>query len=847
MVNIFVAGAQNFQHRQGDDSMKALKICSFLFVLSVLSGFLKGQEFEVKVLNSASDLPENFCTLGKKGDYFITDGKHMILIGGTERTLQTILNYPAADAKGAIIGYAPAGENLVSDMIVGSPYLRIKDERTYVRYHSVKFTKQQSAQDDFVIQATASFEGEKDTQAEITTEYRLHPNSAAIGLTSKIENTGEISIKDLRYSLYFNGQHQYAFSPFHSTLHPDLNFRVYPKKGHFLGWLNQNPLPEDQGLLPGTLKPGESFEVHFTLLVSTESDDLLQKIYNILDIKPERAEISFQSQKGDLVEVIVRDPISHTVFYRSFHKKPKALEVSLPRGIYSVTAIFFPAVVEKLFLVEQDNENTCVLQEPPYGAVKVKIQNSDGEHVPGKVTFIGLDPTKTPHFKPENPIETGRLWETFKNSKYPEEGGSEVKLPVGAYLIYASRGPEYTMDSEIVEIFQNLKQELTFHINKVIPTEHLISLDPHMHTLYSDGRMDVAERLKSVVAEGVEVAVATDHNYLNDYQPALIKLGLDKYLATVVGNEITTGGVIHYNTYPLLFREDEKNNGAIDAHRKEASLLFQASREKDPQALLQVNHPRSGSIGYFNNYELDPEDASSAKENFDLSFDVLEVLNGPFPYDSNEQSITDWLNLLNRGYYFPIVGSSDAHTIDRGEPGYSRTYIYYKGGKGKDLDVSTLIQAIKNGHSFASNGPVVDFTINDGSIPGDLLTADDGKVDIRLEVKSAPWIGVDEVRLIVNGYRKIIFPVQESEDSILKFSETLSLSLTEDSFIAAEILGKRSLFPVHQARARDGLRENSALPYALTNPIFVDVDGNGRFDPPLPQEIQRIKRAKDGH
>jgi predicted metal-dependent phosphoesterase TrpH len=824
--------------------MKALKICSFLFVLSVLSGFLKGQEFEVKVLNSASDLPENFCTLGKKGDYFITDGKYLILIGGTERTLQTIINYPAADAKGSIIGFAPAGKNLVSDMIVGSPYLRIKDKRTYLRYNSVKFVKQKSAQGELVIQAFASFEEEKDMKAEIVTEYRLQPNSNTIGLTSKIKNTGKISIEDLQYSLYFRARHQYSFSPFHSAKHPDLNFRVYPKKGFLLGWLNQNPLPRDKELLPGTLKPGESFEVHFMLLVTTESDELLQDIYKILDVKTERAKIYFEKQVGDLAEVIVQDPISQTVFYRSFHKKPTALEVLLPKGIYSVTANSFPAVVEKLFLVEPDKENICVLQEPAHGTVKVKIQNSNGDYIPGKVTFIGLDPTKTPYFEPDNPMETGRLWETFKNSKYPEEGGLEVGLPVGAYLIYASRGPEYTMDSKILEIFQDLKEELTFHIDKVIQLERLISVDPHMHTVNSDGRMDIAERIKSVVAEGVDVAVSTDHNYLSDYQPALIKLGLDEYLATVVGNEVTTGGVIHYNTYPLLLREDEENNGAIDPHREEASFLFHASREKDPKALLQVNHPRSGSIGYFNNYELDPEDASSARKNFDLSFDVLEVMNGPYPYDSNEQSITDWLNLLNRGYYFPIVGSSDAHTIDRGEPGYSRTYVFYQGGRGKDLDVSTLIQAIKKGHAFASNGPVVDFTINEENIPGDSLTAKDGKVDIRLEVKSAPWISVDEVRLIVNGNRKIIFPVRESKDSVLKFSETISLSLMEDSSIAAEILGKSSLFPVHQSRARYGLCENATLPYALTNPIFVDVDGNGRFDPPLSQDIQMKEMTK---
>jgi predicted metal-dependent phosphoesterase TrpH len=829
---------------RGEKNMKTSKLCCPLFLLFFFSPLLKGQEFQVKVLNSESDLPENFCTLAKKGDYFITDGKYLILIGGTERTLQTSLNYPAADAKGSVIGFAPAGKKLVSEMIIGSPYLRIKGERKYIKYDSVKLIKNQSAQGGLVVRAAAFYKEGKYGKAEITTDYRIHSKSGQIGLTSKIENTGKIPIKNLTYSLYFRAMHEYSFSPYHSGMHPDLHFRIYPKKGHSLGWLDQNRPQENRESMPGTLEPGESFEVHFSLLVATEGYELLQKIYKILNTKPEKTKIHLENRKTDLVEVIVRDPLSQTIFYRSFLKNPVDLDVPLPRGFYSVTANFFPAVVERLFLVESDRENTCILQDPPQGNLKIKIQNRKAEYVPGKVTFIGLDPTKTPYFEPENPIETGKRWETFKNSRYPEKDGLEVRLPVGAYLVYASRGPEYSVDTKIVEIYQDMKEWLTFCIDKVIQEEQLISVDPHMHTVYSDGRMDIAERIKSAVAEGLDVAVSTDHNYINDYQPALIKLGLDTYLATIIGNEVTRGGVIHYNTYPLLYRGNGENNGAINPYREEASLLFHASREKDPGALLQVNHPRSGSIGYFNNYELDPENASSAKENFDLSFDILEVLNGPYPYDSNEQSVNDWLNLLNRGYYFPIVGSSDAHTIDRGETGYSRTYVFYKGAKGKNLDVSSLIHAMKEGHSFASNGPVVDFKINEKYIPGDSLTVKDRKVEIWLKVKSAPWISVDEVRLIVNGRRKIIFPVQNPTDSVLKFSEKISLPLEEDSYIVAEVLGKKSLFPVHQSRARYGLQENATLPYALTNPIFVDVDGNGKFDSPLPHDIHTIGIAK---
>jgi hypothetical protein len=466
-----------------------------------------------------------------------------------------------------------------------------------------------------------------------------------------------------------------------------------------------------------------------------------------------------------------------------------------------------------------------VIEDSPKGTVHVTIQNSGGKYVPGKVTFMGLDPTRTPYFQPEDPIASGRAWEKFKNSRYPPEKGMNVKLPVGTYLIHCSRGPEYSIDKKVVEVLEGTHYDLEFHIDRVLATENLISIDPHMHTRFSDGRISIPERVKSVVVEGVEVAVATDHNIVVDYSPFLKELGLDPYLAVIVGNEVSASNLIHYNTYPITLRKNEQNFGAIDSAEEEVSPLFKSSRSKDPEAILQVNHPRAGTIGYFNNYRLDEETGMPGRDFFDLSFDVFEVMNGPCLYRAgNHIAIQDWFNLIRRGYYFPLIGSSDSHITDKKEPGYSRTYVYYDGGDGNDLDWPALAEAIKKGHSFTSNGPIVDFCINDRYKPGDRLTAANGQVDIRVKVECAPWIEVDEVRIIINGERKIVFPVDANDEAITKFDQQIGLNLEGDSFIVVEVFGEKSLYPVLQEANRG--YENAAFPYALTNPIFVDVDGS---------------------
>jgi hypothetical protein len=821
--------------------MKAFsKTVLSIFILLIPVLFF-GAEFQMKVIKGEDDLPEKFCTIWKSGDYLVSNGKNLALIGGVKRYLKTSTNYPTADVLGCVISLAPAGKKLESDLIVGAPVLRIKDKKEDVLYSSVKPVKENSQDGAFTVEAMALYQGKKGNKAKVQTRYRFFPEEARIDITSTLTNTGKKEIEDLDYNIYFNALHSYSFRPFHREDHPDLNFRVYQKKGHYLGWINMNPSLDEEEHIPGSLAPGEVFETNHILLVETQHDEILHKIYNILNVEPKTASIHFKGLNGDLAEIIIRDAFSSSVFFRSFLEDPIILDIPLPEGTYWIRANFFPAVQEKLIAVKEGEENTFILRDSLLGKVEVKIQNSDGEFVPGKVTFIGLAPTPTPYFEPENPVETGRNWESFKNSVFPEESKLEIKLPVGTYLAYASRGPEYSMDKKVIEVLEDEPLELTFRIDKVVKTPNLISIDPHMHTSHSDGRMGIAERLRSVIAEGVDVAVACDHNTITDYYPTLKKLRLNKYLAVIPGNEVTISGMIHYNTYPLKHRPEEDGNGAISPLSEEVTPLFEASRQKDPGIILQVNHPRAGTLGYFNNYQLDLESAATVLENFNASFDILEIMNGPYYYSSNFAAIEDWLHLLNRGHYYPLIGSSDSHGIDMGEPGYSRTYVSYEGEESDSLDRNALFRAIRKGQSFLTNGPLIEFKVNNHYNSGDTLTATDGRVDVSIKAWSAPWIAVDEVRLIVNGERRIIFPVQTKKEVIQKFSlPPLGISLEEDSYIVVEILGKESLFPVLQRASRSGYSANAALPYALTNPVFVDVDGNGKFDPPLPEKLKPI-------
>jgi hypothetical protein len=74
------------------------------------------------------------------------------------------------------------------------------------------------------------------------------------------------------------------------------------------------------------------------------------------------------------------------------------------------------------------------------------------------------------------------------------------------------------------------------------------------------------------------------------------------------------------------------------------------------------------------------------------------------------------------------------------------------------------------------------------------------------------------------------------------FEKEINLTLNKDTHICVEVLGKKTLFPVLQKASSSGLLKNGTLPYALTNPVFVDVDGNAKFDPLYNQKIRPIDR-----
>ena len=807
-------------------------------LILALTGPVLAAPAVIQVVKAPADLPEPFARIARESDIFVSDGRYAAVIAATSRPLWSTINYGHPDVAGYIAAFLPSEAAARPEVQFGYPYLRLDGKALVVETASVR-------PEGSTVVARASCQGPDGVRLDILVRYAFAFEAGRIDVAAEVRNAGAAPVEGLSASLGANAWQSYNFSPYNAKSFPTLNFRVYERPDHALAWHDPNPAGTSGDPRPGALRPGQVHRLSYSLYAADAPPELLDRLYRALRLRTVRAALAIDGFDGPS-EVVVREPATGAVFFRTFLDRAVPLSIPLPPGTYEVRANLFPAVVERTFVARAGHDpsgpdaapEAWTIKPPAFGRVRLSLADPRGRHVPGKVSFIGLAPTASPYFLPENPVVTGRSWETLKTAVYPPPEGFDVVLPAGTYLATASRGPEFAMETRVVEVLTGEPRDLRFTIDRAVATPGLVSIDTHMHTQFSDGSVLVAERLRSAVAEGIDIVVSADHNAVTDYRADLDRLGLAGELGFVPGNEVTTRtSNIHFNTFPVAIRADEPDGGAISVRDEIPGRLFALAREKNRGSLVQVNHPRSGSLGYFNNYNLDPETAAFADHGFDPDFEVMEAMNGARFGGENSRAIEDWFHLVNRGYPVRIVASSDAHGVDGGETGYARTFALMDEPVAGAVDPVALTLALKKGRAFVSNGPIVSVRADGKATFGDTVKARQGRVDLEITVTGAPWIDVSEVRLVVDGERRPALPIEGADGRTVKFRDRVRVDMPRDGWIAVEVRGARSLYPLIQQRSGNGDPDRTAIPYALTNPIFVDADGDGLSSPVWPDKV----------
>jgi hypothetical protein len=422
-----------------------------------------------------------------------------------------------------------------------------------------------------------------------------------------------------------------------------------------------------------------------------------------------------------------------------------------------------------------------------------------------------------------------------------------VTLRPGSYRVFATLGPEFSLTEAQVDIRAGETVELDIHApTREVETPGWISSDFHVHAGHSlDTPLRPDVRAASFVAQGGEVLIITEHDAIYDYAPLIRELGLRDRLASIVGLEITsevpteltphTNG--HANAFPMPLRPHAYLRGAVPDEGRRWREVIAELRALPGERVIQLNHPRFDEPGIErraflshmgpaaapydptlplgeppNRVLIEPDPVTGVR---DLDFDAIELLNG-WHMKSYLRSREDWFSFLRQGERLTGTANSDSHFL-RSVVASPRSYVQAAPDDVRSLDADAFVRSVRGGRVYGTTGPLLELRLGEAGI-GETFRGGEGVLRVRVRVAS--WVPVSELRVFVNGAqvsaRKIV-PGEPIE---------MPLRFERDAFVTVEVEGEpseayRAVLP-------------SFVPFAFTNPIYVDSDADGRWRPPGP-------------
>ncbi len=470
------------------------------------------------------------------------------------------------------------------------------------------------------------------------------------------------------------------------------------------------------------------------------------------------------------------------------------------------------------------------------GTLSIEIRDDNNVLIPARLTFRPVGETPKLFFTTIDIAreEAGAI--TAFDRAFVLRGDADLRVPVGTYDVWISHGPEWDTTRERVTIQAGAETEIHTKLHHVIDTPGWISADLHVHSAASlDSRVPMRDRVFQFVADGVDLIVATDHNVIADYAPLIAELGVADLLASATGDEITTKQWGHFGAFPLPGDEAELGHGAIETGKHTAAQIFADVRAKAPGALIDVHHPRlvHGSMGYFVLSELDIATGRTKTPGFSFDFDAIEVLNGYQDSDRKTVSkvIGDWIGFLDSGKHVSCTGNSDSHHMTFNLGGYPRNYVAVGDVAIDKLDPAVVAAQVKAGHSFFTTGPIVDATIA-GKTYGEVASiapGKPGKLDLHVTVRAANWVSAGKLTVLGPGNTVLATRAIASSTQNVRFDDTIELPVDRDGYAIIRVDGDRPMAP----NVGD-IGSFLVYPMAVTNPIWIDRDGDGKVTPAAP-------------
>ena len=470
---------------------------------------------------------------------------------------------------------------------------------------------------------------------------------------------------------------------------------------------------------------------------------------------------------------------------------------------------------------------TATIDLPANGSIHV-VATENNAAVPVRVQVVpaaGQTIPTVPASYGEPVIADGRLY-----VEYPVAGDITLPVPPGSWQVVVSRGYEYELVSQTVTVVANATVPVTAAMERVVDTTDTQCGDFHVHTWRSnDSGDDALTKVAQAVADGVELPVRSDHEWVSDFSKEIAQLGVGAFAASIGSIELTSFEIWgHMGVFPLTPDPTQVNNGApkwqtfpTAAHPETpfATLsppeVFDTVRARPEAPIVIINHPHGG-VNYFPYVGYDPATGiATDAADWDTKFTLVEVFNNSGWQQNRAGTIEDWLGMLRAGRKVFAVGSSDSHVIASSPVGYPRTCLAVGTDDPQQLTPNLVRDQLAAGHGTVSGGIYVTATLGTAG-PGDTTTGAGSTQMVDVSIQAATWVDVTSIEVIVDGQTVDTIPIMASDadpgNPVLRWHGQIPVQVrATGGFVVIAAYGGQALEPVHPG----------CTPFGVINPIFV--------------------------
>ena len=454
----------------------------------------------------------------------------------------------------------------------------------------------------------------------------------------------------------------------------------------------------------------------------------------------------------------------------------------------------------------------------PMGRIKVTVLDENGHETAARILITGADlRAYAPADAWMNADDSfDRSERAFEAHYFHMAGNAEVDAPVGRLTIEATKGFEYRFATQSVEVRDGQTTPVKIQLQPLdLPkntNSRWISGDVHVHMNYAGTyRNTPAHLVFQAAAENLPIV---QNLVVNKEQriPDMPYFRTTPDPASTANNLLLHGQEFHTSYWGHLGLLHLTRNFLIPDYAAYANTAA-ASLFPTNASIADLAHAQQGVVGYVHPFDSEPDPAKLPLTD-ELPVDValgkvdyIEVLG----FSDHKSTARVWYRLLNCGYRLPTAAGTDAmanFASLRGPVGLNRVYVEVPKGP---LDVEPWLANLKRGRTFATNGPLLGFSLADQPLGGEVkLPAGTHEVKFKAWLRSI--VPVDHLEVICNGKTVRDLKLNTSNDSA---DEQGTLPISGTGWCLLRASSEKAKYPILDL-----------YPYATTSPIYITVSGS---------------------